>query len=371
MKESRSIIFITNAYPNTYMPHSAWYLEKHVRILRKLGNSVLVFTPGDSRAGRFRSIWKYAVVLKKILTKATRLDFDLVCAHWVFPSGLYAELIARIKKTPFVVTSHGAFIDDYKDRHWLIQAIVRHVLQRADCVVAVSEAHKKLITSVTGIEPDNIRVISVGICPEFFQRSREEAREHLNISMSDKVIAFVGDLIPRKGTDILLTAVSRLTDRPWRLLIAGAGPEEEHLKSMVANAGLKNRVHFLGLVVPDMAASVLSAADIAVIPSRKEPFGLVAIEAMASGTAVVAAAVGGLQEIVRNWQNGVLYSGNSAQNLADCVVKLLDSDDLRSSLVKAGLKDVQQYDMHLQVRKMTQIFDELLGRAATVKRKSF
>lgn len=367
MKESRSLIFITNAYPNPYMPHSAWYLEHHVRILRELGYSVHVFTPGDSRHGRLRSLWKYAVLLKELLTRGMSLDFDFASAHWVFPSGLYAELIARIKKTPFVVTSHGAFVDDYEDYPRLIQALVRHVLRSADCVVAVSEAHKKLIVHISGLEPEHIRVISAGICLEFFLRDKGKARASLGISMDDKVIAFVGDLIPRKGADILLSAASRIADRPWCLLIGGAGPEEEHLKAMVATAGLNDRVHFLGLVPPDMAASILSAADVAVIPSRIEAFGLVAVEAMASGAAVVAAAVDGLQETVKHGQNGLLFSGNNAQSLADCIVQLLDSDDLRSSLVEAGLKDVQQYDMRLQVRKMTQIFDEVLGRAATAK----
>src|SRR5690606_1857236 len=155
--------------------------------------------------------------------------------------------------------------------------------------------------------------------------SRVEARQLLGLPAGEPLLLFVGNLIPRKGVDILLQAAARLAQNniPFHLLIGGQGPERPALEAWAAALGLAGRVTFAGPIPHQQVYNWFAAADVVVVPSRREPFGIVPLEAMGCGAVVVAADTGGLAENIRDGENGLLFSVEDEAALARQLQQLL------------------------------------------------
>lgn len=159
------------------------------------------------------------------------------------------------------------------------------------------------------------------------------------------VLAAVARLIPEKGLDVLIRACARIQDLPWRLQIAGSGTEEARLRGMVAAEGLAERVEFLGL--RDDVEAILRGAEVNVHPCLwEEAFGLTIAEAMAAGCATVASRTGGIPEIIRHEQEGLLVTPGDAEELAAALRRLLGDPGLRRRLAEAGRRQaVERFDL--------------------------
>jgi D-inositol-3-phosphate glycosyltransferase len=163
-----------------------------------------------------------------------------------------------------------------------------------------------------------------------------------------RVLLFAGRLEPLKGADTLLRAVAQLCDQPRfddviTLVIgedsgdgAAGGGERRRLEAVAGGHGLESRVRFLGAVEHEDLADYYALADVCVMPSLTETFGLVALEAQALGTPVVASAVGGLTEVVADGQTGILVAEREPQGFADAIARLLDDPALRAQMGDAA-----------------------------------
>lgn len=210
-------------------------------------------------------------------------------------------------------------------------------LETADCVVATSpqeEEHMRAYVSQKG----NITIIPCGTEINRFGRvDRATARQKLGISSQEKMVLYVGRFDPRKGIETLVNATGRpeVRDQPNLHLYIAGGSREGHkdsqecqrIKSIVEGLGLRDRTSFLGRLDRDVLALYFSAADVCVVPSHYEPFGLVAIEAMASRTPVVASAVGGLQFTVVPEETGLLAPAQDEAAFADAIARLLSNPE--------------------------------------------
>jgi glycosyltransferase involved in cell wall biosynthesis len=179
------------------------------------------------------------------------------------------------------------------------------------------------------------------------------------------MIGFAGRLSPEKGVDVLLAAMPAVLALvpDARLLVAGDGPESRRLRRLAERLGITERTRFLGHVERATLDDVLAPAWVQAIPSRwEEPFGLVALEAMMRGTAVVASAVGGLGDSIVDGRTGHLVPPGDPAALADAVVRVLSSREEAESLGAAGrrraLSDFQESSL---IDAFTRLYRELLA----------
>ena len=188
-----------------------------------------------------------------------------------------------------------------------------------------------------------------------------------------RVLLFAGRLQPFKGLDLLLHALTHLPNHGiTRLLVVGgnAGKADELAKmnSLVSELGISNMVAFVGAVEHEKMPTFYNAADICVIPSYHESFGLVAVEALASGTPVVASRVGGLATIVKDGETGYLFDERSPETLATYLCLLMSENEIRESMAKAARPSVMKYDWSSTARRLFNVYQELLDEKCRFQR---
>jgi len=221
--------------------------------------------------------------------------FDVVLATFAYPHGLAARRLARALGIPYVIKARGSDLHALPAsglRRDLAAEAVRH----ADAVVAVSRNLADIALAL-GAAAEKVHVLHNGIdLGQFHIRERSESQHALGLPLQGPVALFVGNLLPVKGLDILLHALSRL--KTGMLYIAGEGPLRGALLRQVATLSLGERVRFLGTVGRADLVIWMNAADVLVLPSRNEGCPNVVLEAMACGTPVVASRVGAVPDLL-------------------------------------------------------------------------
>lgn len=229
--------------------------------------------------------------------------------------------------------------------------VEKAVLESAERIVATSpqeKVHMRELVSTKG----SIDIIPCGTdIHRFGSFTREEAREKLGISLDSRLIFYVGRFDPRKGIETLVRAVGQSQLRgsaDLQLVIGGGsrpgaadGMERDRIEEIVDELGMKEFTTFPGRLGDDILPAYYAAADVCVVPSHYEPFGLVAIEAMASGTPVVASDVGGLQFTVVPEETGLLAPPQDEVAFAQAIDRILMNPEWRSQLGKAARKRVE------------------------------
>jgi glycosyltransferase involved in cell wall biosynthesis len=230
-------------------------------------------------------------------------------------------------------------------------AVEKTLLETAETVVATSPQEKEHMETLVSTK-GNVDIIPCGTdIRRFGAFSRQQARAKLGIDPDAKVVLYVGRFDPRKGIETLVRAVgqSKLRgDDKLQLVIGGGsrpghsdGNERERIEGIVALLGLSEITTFPGRLGDTTLPAYYAAADVCVVPSHYEPFGLVAIEAMASGTPVVASDVGGLQFTVVREETGLLAPPEDEAAFAEAIDRILVNPQWRDKLGQAGRKRVE------------------------------
>jgi teichuronic acid biosynthesis glycosyltransferase TuaC len=339
-----NVLTFTSLFPNNVWPqHGVFVKERITRLARLEGHEVKVVAPVPycpplafgrrrlfSRVERAEVIEglevqhpRYFMVPKATMTSygmtmalsalptlrrlQRRFDFDVIDAHFVYPDGMAAVLLGRLLGKPVVVTARGSDVNTYSEMP-LIRRLLRFTLRRADAVIAVSRALKAAIVRL-GVAENAVRVIPNGVdATKFHPIDRAEARRGLGLP-DGRIVLSVGGLVDVKGFDVLIRSFKRLGGRDNRgalLVIVGDGPRRQSLEALAAESGLRERVRFAGAVGHEDLARWYSAADLFCLASSREGWPNVVLEALACGTPVVAAAVGGIPEILRDPRVGLL-----------------------------------------------------------------
>ena len=362
MSRRPRILVITNGYPNPHKPYAGMYLKRHVLLHRESGLDVTVLDPRDSRRGPLRTPLKHLRLALKVLKAMVLGRFDLVHAHWPMPAGLFGASLSRIRRKPFVLTSHGAYVSDFGARSRLIQFLVRRVLRSADTVIAVGHQHAEEVREAGDIAAGRIRVVDMGVWRPEAPIPKADARRKLGLAEDERIVIFIGNLYTRKGADILVRAAAALleTGARFRLIIGGEGPVEPMLRELVDALSIADDVELIGGVASDDVFIWFSAADVCVVPSRSEPLGLVALEAMACGTPVIASSVGGLRQIIQPGENGLAFPYEDHARLAALIEEILSDEALGRRLAAAGIDTARRYDMRVKAAAVRDIYLELL-----------
>ncbi len=229
------------------------------------------------------------------------------------------------------------------------------VVEAADVLVANTDLEAKQLINLYDADPGRVEVVHPGVDLEVFRpRDRATARAGLGIPVDAHVLLFAGRIQPLKAPDVLLRAVAELLDQTpdlrSRLVVpvvggpSGTGLEHpESLAQLAAELGLEDVVRFVPPVGQAELATWCAAATLVAVPSYNESFGLVAAEAQATGTPVVAAAVGGLTTVVRDGRSGLLVDGHEARDWAAALRRLVEDDALHARLSAGAVEQARQF----------------------------
>jgi D-inositol-3-phosphate glycosyltransferase len=301
------------------------------------------------------------------------IRYDLVHAHY-WMSGLVGQCLSRRDKAPMVMTFHT--LAELKKRARPGEkeppyrtAIEKQLLSRASAVTASSQHEIEAMVNLYQANRDKTKLVYCGVDLSLFKPlDMKEARHRLGLN-GEKVLLYVGRIEALKGVDLLLriAATMEAEDRIKVLIVGGdlsQDKEVQRLKSLSEEMGISNRVKFIGRVDRELLPTYFSAADICVVPSYYESFGLVALESMACGTPVVAARVGGLPTVVKHGQTGYLLPWRCPEPYADALSIVLRNDDLRRTMSQAALERASCMGWDRVASKVAGIYDRLVGRTS-------
>lgn len=319
------------------------------------------------------SRWGYPAAVLELVRRLRAEGVQLLHTHLFDPSvvGLAAGWTAR---TPArIVTRHHS---DYHTRlgkraHVALDRLCTRLAHR---VVAVSEHTRRVLLEEEGAPPEKVVTIPNGVDPERVRPPGPEAvaSARRELGMEGRLTLLVpARLHPEKGQPHLFEAVARMPEggpeggpekaRPLRVLVAGAGPFLESYREQVRGLGLDGTVSFLGFR-PDVT-TLMAAADLVVLPSVAEAFGLVLVEAIALGTPVVASRAGGIPEVVEDGVEGLLVPPGDPEALAAALESLrADPERLRRLREGCGPGILERFDFRRMVRRYEALYEDVLAR---------
>jgi D-inositol-3-phosphate glycosyltransferase len=298
------------------------------------------------------------------------LHYDLVHSHY-FLSGAVANALTEQWGVPHVAMFHT--LAEAKNRHHpeerepvsRIRAEAE-VAAAADLIICATEGEMEMLTGDYGADPDRVTVVPCGVDTlRFRPMKRDRVRCKLEIPDGEPVVLFVGRIEPLKGIDVAVRAVAQLPD-PARLLVVGGDNQDAGRKSellaLAAELGIESRITFLDAIPHADLPLYYNAADVCVVPSYYESFGLVALEAMACGVPVVASRVGGLKETVIDGHTGYLVPWRCADSFAESLGILLGDEALRRKMGREARTAAERFRWSEVAAQVEDVYHELVSQ---------
>jgi glycogen(starch) synthase len=303
-----------------------------------------------------------------------RYSFDVVHGHDWLVAGAGDHLAKRFR-CPFVTTIHATEYGRHQgwvDKHpqSYIHGVERWMANRAERVITCSAYMREHVADVYGLEEEAIAVIGNGIDPaELVPVDDLDTLRSRFARPDERLVLLVGRLVYEKGFQLALEALPGLIERVGnvRFLVAGSGTAEAELHEQAHDLGLDEHGTFLGWIGDDVLHSLYRIADLTVVPSIYEPFGLVALEAMASGCPCLVADTGGLREVVPNENVGLRFRSRDPESLGQMAERLLTDADLRDRLVAEASEHVLTFDWADVARQAAELYGEVLTAPARVR----
>lgn len=310
------------------------------------------------------------------------LQYDLIHSHY-WMSGMAAKMLKAAWGIPVIHMFHT--LGHMKNRvagfgeaegEYRISG-EQEVIQLADRIVAATPAELAQLQWLYKADTRKVVVVPPGVdVSHFYPIPQDEAREFTDIPLDHKNILFVGRIEPLKGVDLLIQAIGMMTRqglvnrKKLSVTIIGGDPnvsrtemthEMARLQDLRNEYGVGDVVAFLGKRSQDTLVYYYSAADALVMPSHYESFGMVALEAMACGTPVVATEVGGLAFLIKDGQTGFLFPGEDAEALCARLTGLITHSSVREQMRRNAVKHAQQYRWPEVAAQLLQVYQSLQG----------
>jgi glycogen synthase len=299
-----------------------------------------------------------------------RFEVDLVHSHDWLVAGA-AQLAAREIDRPWLVTVHATeygrhqgWVQNHPQSH--IHAAERAMVRRADHVITCSRYMRVHVANVFGVRPSKITAIPNGVDPRDLEPVEPDLQA-LRARYADPdelLVLLVGRLVYEKGFHLALDALAPIIRRRGgvRFVVAGTGTAEAELKRQARQLGLAGHGVFLGWIGDDMLHSLYRVSDLCIVPSIYEPFGLVALEAMACGCLCVVADTGGLREVVPvDGTVGLRFPSRDATALRGVLERVLTDDAERAQLIAEAREHVLRFDWAEVARRTAEVYGALVG----------
>ena len=297
-------------------------------------------------------------------------SYDLVHSHY-WLSGWVGQALKTAWQVPHVIMFHT--LGEVKNRHHLEEREPEYRIDRerliahgADRVICASQGEKEMLQVLYDVPGQNVSVVPCGVDTERFRPlDRSHVRRRLGIPSNERVVLFVGRIEPLKGIDVLLRAVSHLDGELRVLVIGGDGKDlarKGELSALAVRLNIADKVAFLDAVPHSNLPLYYNAADVCVVPSYYESFGLVAVEAMACGVPVIASRVGGLKETVRDGQTGYLVPWLCPEPFAERLELLLNNEPLRRSLGREARAAAERFRWSEVAARVEDVYHGLVSQ---------
>ncbi|HSB66543.1 MAG TPA: glycosyltransferase, partial [Anaerolineales bacterium] len=319
-------------------------------------------------------------------TAGKGLSYDLIHSHY-WMSGvagldlkqLWNVPIAHMFHTLGLMKNRVAQTPQEMEGEYRIEG-ERNVLQAVDRIIAATTAEYAQLLWLYRADDNKIVIIPPGVdIRRFYPIPSDEAKEYIGVPPCERMLLFVGRIEPLKGLDVLIEAIRIMQEddfikrNPFCLAVIGGDPDEgietpdnlemSRIKSLTENAGLGDLVTFLGKKSQDSLPYYYSAAEAVVVPSHYESFGMVALEAMACGTPVVASQVGGLAYLVQDGVTGYTVPVDEPAELADRLTTLLEDTQLRDQMGKRAEQVAQDYAWEKIATRLMAVYESLVVKS--------
>jgi teichuronic acid biosynthesis glycosyltransferase TuaC len=353
------VLVISHMYPNFVNPMSGIFVHSQVRELTKAGIEIQVISPVPSfpiypkwkgykelprdmvldgisvhylptrmfPGGFFFSSYghSYIKVLRKYMERLQQIfPFDLIHCHTIFPDGYAGGVIGHLFQKPVMTSIHGSDLLLYPHRSQAVYRKTVQALQMNNYIVTVSE---RLCREAQKMVPEvAVQTVYNGFDPElFYPRKQREARRELGLPAEQKMLLFVGNLLPIKGVSYLLSAFAILSSlaKDIHLYLIGEGRLRAELEQQRDQLGLHDQVTFMGRKPYEEIPVWINSADAVVLSSLNEGLSSIVLETMACGKPVVGTEVGGVPEILQDGITGFLAKPQDPTDLARCLQKVL------------------------------------------------
>ena len=297
---------------------------------------------------------------------AKRIEFDLIHGHDWLVAGAAAGLAQRLR-LPYLTTIHATEYGRHQgwvDKHpqSYIHGIETWMAGCAERVITCSHYMRGHVADVYDIAEERVTVIPNGINTADLHPVADLDELRCRFAKPDeRLVLLVGRLVYEKGFQLALDALPRVIRRADRVrfLVAGSGPYEAQLHEQARKLGLMRHGTFMGWIGDDVLHSLYRIADLCVVPSIYEPFGLVALEAMASGCPCIVADTGGLREVVPTTDAGLRFRSRDPRALAQMIERVLTDEALRDRVVAEASQHVRRFDWDDIARQTAQVYAEL------------
>ena len=355
------VVVFSNMYPSTEHPTYGIFVKNQVEQLKADGVDVKVIAIHDPGKGKIEKVTKYLTwgMRSFLYAMKNKKDIRITHAHYAFPTGMISLLIKKMYKIPYVVTVHGGDLDKMAKKSARIRRFTKCILKEAAAVITVGEKLQNDVINDYGIAPQKVEVMSMGVDTSIFKpMGQEEVRLLLDVPLNERVLIFVGNVIEAKGVMELVHAFEQLeeTHNDLLLYIVGSQKDQRFTSEVKEQVGGNTNVRFKEPVSQTELAKWMSAADILVLPSYHEGFGLVALEALAAGAQVVATNVGGLPYLLKD-DVGILVEPRNAQALAEGLKEALVNEVTREQH-EVVQQAIQQHSSEVIVKRLNDIYKE-------------
>lgn len=310
----------------------------------------------------------------EVFARRERKHYNLLHSHY-WLSGVVAQQLASRWHVPHIIMFHTLahlkqLANPAQTESTLRLETERQLIQRAERIIATTADERAQIMRHCAATSDQVEVIPCGVDLErFVTHERRQARIQLGLNPDQPVLLFVGRLDPFKGPDVFLQAAAMMQKKAHLLVVGGnaAGdPEIEKLRQLACDLRIQKRVHFLGARPQEELPLIYSAADITVIPSYHESFGMAAVESLACGTPVVATRAGGLLTVVSQGETGYLVP-RCPGFFAERLDSLLHSPATLERMRRVARASVIQYSWASVGNQMRKVYEDVLREAAEVE----
>jgi D-inositol-3-phosphate glycosyltransferase len=361
---SQVTIDIFTRQTNTHQPH-IFQLTPNVRVIHVKAGPTSPISKHD--------LHQYLPDFTQHIEEFRRREairYDMLHSHY-WLSGMAAMQLARPWDIPHVTMFHTLGhlkqLANPNQSEPSLRLEMEHLLiQRADRIIASTYDERQQIIRHCGATPRQVQVIPCGVDLErFIPQNRQHARQILGLKQHSPVLLYVGRLDPFKGPDVLLQAAAMMEEEAQVLIVGGklSGDKElDQLRELARRLNICQRVHFLGARPQQELPMIYSAADVTVVPSYHESFGLAAVESLACCTPVVATRAGGLVTVVRHGETGYLVQ-RCPGFFAERLDSLLRNPEVLAQMQAAARPSVLQYSWKHVADQMLDVYEDVVSEA--------
>lgn len=396
-KSKQNILWLTSSYPRSKNDSASIFLRNLANSITKNNNTIHILSPDDNNidilykeekitkhyfkyffprnkqslaygAGILPNLkknkWLYLQIpffIIALFISAWRLiqkiHPSIIHAHWIFPQGFIAVVLGKIFNIPIIITAHGG--DAFALKGSILAKIKRWTITNSSSWTSNTNS----TAFAFGNNISKPEIIPMGIDYKKFSSGNSESLRS-NIATETVILLFVGRLVEKKGCRDLLEAYSLLPNnyqKNIQLWIIGDGTERENLTVLSKSLKIEDKVIFYGKLPNELLPKYYAAADIFIAPSitdasgDTEGQGVMLLEALASGTAIITTNTGGITEVITHNKTGIIVPPNSPDKLKDAIQLLIENPKKRNKLSKEGKTHAQMYDW----KKIGNLFIEL------------